>query len=137
MPNIEIVGLDRLVNGIRSIPNDLRPFVIRGIAAKPAQRAARKARTLLPIGDSGKTASSIGVLRVRNPKQTYVEVGFRGRSVGYIYISKDTIHRANRGDVKGFPWLFRRAGESLGEIKREMAYDFSQLFARTFKRAIR
>lgn len=134
MANIEIIGLSRLKNVLNLVREDMRPMVLRDLARKPALRGGQIARQLQPIGDSGETAKTIGVLRVKNSKQPFVEVGYRGRSLGHIYTSGNTISRKNRGTIKGFPWLFKKAGGQLDASGRaEMKADLTKVFVRAFK----
>lgn len=133
--NVEIQGLDRLKGAFMNMPNEMRPYVLRDIAKKPANRAASRARQLQPIGESGVTARTIGLLRVKNSAQPYVEVGYRGRSLGHIFLSRDRITRFKRGTIKGFPWLFKRAGQELGDsMRKEMKVDLTRVFIRGFKK---
>lgn len=136
MAKVEIVGLGKLQQALsRGLPSDLTPYVLREIARKPAQSASRVARDYMPIGDTGATGRTIGVRKVANAKQTFVEVGFRGRSLGHIYISGETITRKGRGTVKGFPWLFRKTGEAVKVSgKAELKMDMSKLIARGLKK---
>ncbi len=133
---VEIIGLDKLQRMLATLAPELKPPVLREIARKPAQRAASIARNLFPYGSTDKTTRSIGTLKVKNSKQTFVQVGFRGRSKGYIFISKDVIHRKNRGSIKGTPWLFHRAGDLIGSIgKSELKADISKVIARHFRKS--
>lgn len=134
MAKVEIIGLDKIKNVINMVPNDMRPMVLRDLARKPALRGGQIARQLQPIGDTGATAKTIGVLKVKNSKQPFVEVGYRGRSLGHIYTSGESISRKNRGTVKGFPWLFKKAGDQLDASGRaEMKADITKVFVRAFK----
>lgn len=134
MAKVEIIGLDRVKAVLKQVPNDLRPMVLRDFARKPALKGSQIARNLQPIGDTGATAKTIGVLKVKNNKQPYVEVGYRGRSLGHIYVSADTITRRKRGTIKGFPWLFKRAGDGISTSgKMEMKADVTKAFVRAFK----
>jgi len=135
MAKVEIIGLNRLQSGLKSVPQEMRPMVLREIARKPAQRAAVIARQLQPIGDTGATGRTIGTRRVVNPRQTFVEVGYRGRSLGHIYISAPLIHRRGRGTIKGYPFLFRKAGENMKASGRaELKVDLTKVFVRAFKK---
>ena len=133
---VEILGLENLKAALtRSIPAELRPGLLRAIATKPAQRAAAIARALFPYGASGRTVRTIGVIKVKNAKQPYVEVGFRGQSLGYIYVSKSVIQRAKRGTIQGTPWLFHRAGDRIeAPGKQEMKVDMSRAIAKALKK---
>lgn len=136
MNKIEIVGLEKLRNTINTVvPQEMRPVMLRDIARKPATRAASIARTLQPIGDSGATARTIGILKVKNPKWTFVEVGYRGRSLGHIYTSAQLIFRRLRGVIKGFPMIFKNAGERVKtSAKTEMKVDITKAFVQHFRR---
>jgi hypothetical protein len=136
MAKVEIVGLNELKYALaKGLPSDMTPYVLREISRKPAQSASKVARDLMPIGETGATGRTIGVRKVNNQKQTFVEVGFRGRSLGHIYISADTISRRGRGTVKGFPWLFRRTGEAVKVSgKTELRKDIGVLIARSLKK---
>lgn len=136
MAKLEIVGLDKLRHALtRGLPSDLVPSVLRDIARKPASRAASLARQLQPIGNTGATARTIGVRKVSNPRQGFVEVGYRGRSLGHIYMSSPAITRNKRGTVKGFPWLFKRTGESMRVSgKKELKADISKVIGRSLRK---
>jgi hypothetical protein len=136
MAKVEIIGLGKLREALsKGLPSDMTPYVLREIARKPALSASRVARDLMPIGETGATSRTIGVRKVNNNKQTFVEVGFRGRSLGHIYISGDTITRKGRGSVKGFPWLFVRTGSAVKVSgTAELKMDMSKLIARGLKK---
>lgn len=133
--NVEIQGLEQLKRALSSLPQEMKAPVLRDISRTPAAKAASIARKLFPYGSSGKTVRTIGVLKVKNTRQTFVEVGFRGRSLGYIYISKSVIQRKKRGSVKGTPWLFHRSGDMIaGEATRGLRTDLGKVMARHFKK---
>jgi hypothetical protein len=132
---VEIQGLDQLKRALTSLPQNMQAPILRDISRTPAAKAASIARKLFPYGNSGKTARTIGTLKVKNAKQTFMEVGFRGRSLGYIYISKNVISRKKRGSVKGTPWLFHRSGDMItAEGTRQMRMDLGKVMARHFKK---
>lgn len=135
MAKLEIIGLDKLKRTLdRVVSTEMRPMVLREIARKPAMRASNIARQLMPIGDTGATSRTIGILKVRNPKWSFVEVGFRGRSLGHIYMSGSVITRRKRGSVKGFPWLFNKTGNVAGSMKGELKTDITKVFVRAFRK---
>lgn len=135
MSKIEIIGLDKLKSVFNAIPIDMRPSVIREIAKKPANKAVSIARQLQPIGKSGVTAKTIGLLRIKNQQQPFVEVNYKGRSLGHIYTSGATISRRGRGVIKGFPWIFNKAGTQINSSARsDMKVDLTKLFIRSFKK---
>lgn len=135
MAKVEIIGLEKIKSVLNAVREDMRPYVLRDIARKPAQKAANVARQLQPIGDTGQTARTIGVLKVKNTKQPFVEVGYRGRSLGHIYTSAPTIARSKRGVVKGFPWIFERSGKVISSNgKAELKKDVTRVFVRAFKK---
>jgi hypothetical protein len=132
---VEIIGLENLKAALKSLPLEMRAPTLRAIATKPAQRAAAIARALFPYGKSGRTARTIGVMKVRDKRQPYVEVGFRGQSLGYIYVSKNVVTRKKRGSVKGVPWLFHRSGDRIeGGTKNELKVNLTRVMARQLKR---
>lgn len=133
--DIEIQGLDKLQQALRGVNQEFRPYILRTIATKPARKAVMAAKHLQPIGETGQTAGTINVLRPRNHAQTWVEVGYKGRSLGHIYTSGETIVRHKRGTLKGFPTLFKRAGEQVGSvILKELSVDLTSLFVRYMRR---
>lgn len=136
MAKIEILGLEKLKHALsRGLPSDMTPIVLRDIARKPASRASSLARQLQPIGNTGATARTIGLRKVSNPRQTFVEVGYRGRSLGHIYMSAPIIMRHKRGTVKGFPWLFKSTGEKLRASGRaELKADISKVIGRSLRK---
>lgn len=135
MPNIEIIGVDNLKRALNNLPSEVRPIVLRGVATKPAQRAANVSRKMQPIGETGTTARTIGILRIKNANQTFVEVGYKGRSLGHIYTSGETITRRGRGTIKGFPNLFHKAGDEVrSTAQREMNVDLSNILAKAMKK---
>ncbi len=135
MARVELVGASRLTSALHGlVSDDMRPMVLREIARRPAMKAANIARHLMPIGDTGKTAKTIGILKVKNPKWTFVEVGFRGRSLGHIYMSGAEIRRQKRGTVRGFPWLFEKTGQNAQGLKGEMRVDVTKLFVKSFQK---
>lgn len=132
---VEIIGLEKLKAALKAIPMDMQPPVLRDLARPVSTKGAQIARTLQPIGHTGVTVKTIGILKVKNSKQTFIEVGYRGRSLGHIYMSGATITRSKRGTVKGFPWLFSKTGDSLkGSGKMELNRDISRFIARQFKK---
>lgn len=136
MASVELVGADTVLKILNNlVSQDMRPMILRDIARKPALTAANRARDLMPIGDTGKTARTIGILKVKNPKWTFVEVGFRGRSLGHIYMSGSVIKRRKRGSVKGFPWLFEKTGSTLRtSLRQDLKVDITKVFIRAFKK---
>lgn len=135
MAKVEILGLDKLKAVLSQVPRDMQPSILRDLARRPASKAASIAKGLQPIGDSGATAKTIGNRRVRNSRQPYLEVGYRGRSLGHIFVSRDSITRKNRGTIKGYPWLFTRAGQIMSSTgKAELKRDLTMVFVRAFKK---
>lgn len=139
-PRIEIQGLSEFNHFLKStLPDEVRPSVIRAIARKPALKAVRVARALQPIGDTGQTARTIGILKVSNTQQTWVEVGYKGRSLGHIFTTPrkqlEWVVRRGRGKIKTFMWLFKRAGDTISsEASRDMSTDITNVMVRAFKR---
>lgn len=139
-PKIEIQGLSEFNRFLSTtVPDEVRPSIIRGIARKPALRAVQEARRLQPIGETGVTARTIGILRVANPRQTWVEVGYKGRSLGHIFTTPKKqlqyVVRKNRGRIKTFMWLFERAGQNISDVARnDIKTDITNILVRAFRR---
>ena len=135
--NIEITGIDDIRRALNSLPESVRPYVLRQIAQKPAQRAVVEARRLQPIGETGATTRRIGILRIKYSNQTVVEVAYKG-GLGNIYTSAETISRSGRGSVKGFPTLFKKAGENIRSVaESEMKVDVTAVMVRSMKRYLK
>jgi hypothetical protein len=140
-PKIEIQGLQDFNRFLQTqVPDEVRPMIIRNIARKPALKAVQEARRLQPIGDTGVTARTIGILKVRDQKQTWVEVGYKGRSLGHIFTTPKKqvqwVVRQKRGRIKTFMWLFQRAGDNIqGIAMRDMKNDITNVLVRAFKRS--
>jgi hypothetical protein len=135
---VEIQGLDKLKGVFDRLPKELSASIIRNIARKASVPIIKEARHLVPQ-DTGVTARSIGVLKVRHQLQPYVEVGFKGRSLGPIYLVGAQNRRkrsgASTGSVDKIPNPFHRAADSAGEqTKREMKLDIGKVIARYFRR---
>lgn len=140
-PKIEIQGLAEFNRFLQTqVPNEVRPMIIRNIARRPALKAVQEARRLQPIGETGITARTIGILKVRDQKQTWVEVGYKGRSLGHIFTTPKKqiqwVVRRKRGRIKTFMWLFQRAGDNIqGIARRDMKNDITNVLVRAFKRS--
>lgn len=139
-PKIEIQGLSEFNRFLSTqVPNEVRPSIIRGIARKPALKAVYEARRLQPIGETGQTARTIGILRVRDQRQTWVEVGYKGRSLGHIFTTPkkqlEYVVRRKRGRIKTFMWLFERAGQNISSVARnDIKTDITNILIRAFRR---
>jgi len=134
MANIEIRGVEKLKMALQAIPTEIRPMVLRGVSAKPAQKVAAEARRIQPIGETGRTAKTIGVKRVVNQKEPFVRVGYKGRSLGNIYTSGEYIVRRT-GTLEGFPRLFHAAADKMAaSCQREMNIELSRIIVRGLKK---
>jgi hypothetical protein len=142
-PKIEIKGLSEFNRFLSTtIPDEVRPSIIRGIARKPALKAVHEARRLQPVGDTGQMARTIGILRVANPRQTWVEVGYKGRSKGHIFTTPkkqlEYVRHTKKKDkwkIKTFMWLFERAGQNISDVARnDIRTDITNIMVRAFRR---
>jgi hypothetical protein len=82
---IQIEGLEELQKAFKGLPAELEASVIRNVARKPANRIVSLARQMFTPKDTGKTKRSIAILRVKDLKQRFIEIGIKGRSLAYIY----------------------------------------------------
>lgn len=142
-PKIEIQGLSEFNRFLSTtVPNEVRPSIIRGIARKPALKAVHEARRLQPVGDTGQMARTIGILRVKDPRQTWVEVGYKGRSKGHIFTTPKKqllvvrhTRKKDRWKINTFMWLFERAGQNISSVARnDIKSDITNILVRAFRR---
>jgi hypothetical protein len=140
---IEIEGLTELRKAFEGIPKEVEASVVRNIARKPSNKIISVARHLLP-SDSGVTARSLGILKVKDRKQMFVELGIKaGRSLAYIYMFWKGHGRVKKtgestGKIKPTGNVIERAADKLrNTTMREMAVDISKVIAKAFKRHAR
>lgn len=113
---IEIDGLKELQRALSEVPAAIAPSVIRNISRKPAAKIVSVVKKSFKPKDTGKTKRSFGVLKISNRKQTFVEVGVKGRSLAWIFM-KGTGDRkkkngASTGSIEPLGNLLHKALES-------------------------
>ena len=142
-PKIEIQGLSEFNRFLKTtVPDEVRPTIIRAIARKPALKAVHEARRLQPVGETGVMASTIGILRVKDPRQTWVEVGYKGRSKGHIFTTPKKqlqfvrhTSKTDKWKIQTFMWLFQRAGDNISSVARnDIKTDITNILVRAFRR---
>jgi hypothetical protein len=135
---VELIGLDKLKDTFKQLPKELRPILIQNVARKVSTPIVREARHLVPQL-TGRTAKSIGVLKVKNKMQPYVEVGFKGKSLGFIYLVGAPMRKkksgASTGSIQRIPNPFHRAADRVGAgVKREFNADIGRVIGKYLKR---
>lgn len=139
---IEIEGLDELRILFKKMPEEVDASVVRNIARKPANKIVSLARKLFTRKDSGASKRSIGILKVKNLKQKFLEIGIKGRSLAYIWMFWKGIERhkestgASTGELK-VPLgnvVQEAAGQLQSETMREMKIDITKTLAKAVKR---
>jgi hypothetical protein len=140
---IEIQGLIELRKAFENVPKEVEASVIRNIARKPANKIVALARKKFKFKKSGITKRSFGVLRVKDRKQKFLEVGIKGRSLAWIFMQgasnrKKKSTGAKTGDIKPLGNLIQEAAGSLGSsITREMSVDLTKTIAKAIKKYAR
>jgi hypothetical protein len=138
---IELVGLEPLLKGLKNLPVDLEPSIIRAVARKPANKILSKIRELasylLPFSNSKRM---FGILPVKDLRQKFVEIGVKGRSLAYIFMFSKGQERKKKsgsetGTIKPVGNLIQMAADEVGQsVVKEMKIDLSQAIARSLRR---
>ena len=139
--SVELVGLKELQTAFKMVPEEVNASVIRNIARKPANKIIAKARELVdyltPVTDGKK---QIGVLRVKNVKQKFIEIGIKGKSWLYVFMFSKGQERhkdsgASTGVIKPVGNLIQEAaGQVDSEVLKEMQVDITKTIAKAIKR---
>lgn len=140
---IELQGLEPLLKAFKNMPDDVGPSVIRNIARKPANRIVSLARKLFTLKDTGVTKRTFGILKVKDKRQKFLEIGVKGRSLAWIFMlgakdrKKDSTG-AETGDIKPIGNVIWKAADSLGgSATKEIAVDLNKILARSFRKYAR
>jgi len=139
---IEIVGLDPLLKAFKGLPKEFSGSIVRNIARKPANRIISTARHLFP-SDSGVTKRSLGILKVKDHKQMFIELGIKGRSLAYIFMFWKGRERhkksgASTGEISSPGNVIFRAADQIGNrVMKELTVDLTKVMARGLKRYIK
>jgi hypothetical protein len=138
---IEIIGLKDLMKAFDGLPKEIGPSVIRNIARKPANKVTSIARSLFKFIKTGYSKRTIGVKRVKDRMQPYLEVGIKGRSLVPIFIKgakgRKRKSGAKTGDIKPIGNIITEAADKGLMLNKEMAVDLSKHIARSLKRYIK
>jgi hypothetical protein len=136
---IEIKGLEPLQQAFKHLPAEFEASVVRNIARKPGNKVVSLARKLFTVKDTGVTKRTFGILRVRNKKQRFIEIGVKGRSLAWIFM-KGAFDRkkksgAKTGDIKPLGNVIKRAGQMLaGTVTKEMTIDFNKVIVQAWRK---
>lgn len=136
---IEIQGIEELRKAFANVPKEIEASVIRNIARKPGNKIISLARHLLPA-NTGQSARSLGFLKISDPKQTFIELGIKGRSLAYIFMFWKDKERfkdsgASTGRISSPGNVIDRAARQLqNSTIREMKIDITRTIAKAFKR---
>lgn len=137
---IEIEGLQELRKAFNGLPKELEASVIRNIARKPANKIVSLARRLFRFKLTGFTKRSFGILKVKDRRQMFIEVGVKGRSLAWIFMQGAFNRRkkttgAKTGDIKPIGNVIEEAAGNLDTaILKEMSVDITKIIAKGLKR---
>jgi hypothetical protein len=139
---IEIQGLDELRKAFKNVPEELEASVIRAIARKPGNKIVSLARKLFKPKDTGVTKRTFGILRVKDNKQKFIEIGVKGRSLAWIFMhgafNRKKKSGASTGDIKPIGNVIQEAAGKLeSAVTKEIAVDLNKTIARGLKRYMR
>ena len=139
---IEIQGLNELMRAFDNVPKEVGPSVIRNVARKPANRVVAIARKLFPFKDTGTTKRSFGILKVSDKMQKFLEVGVKGRSLAWIFMSGASNRQkesgASTGDIRPIGNILFDAAEQASGVQKELQQvELSKVIAKAFKRYVR
>lgn len=137
MAKVEIVGIEKLRDTLKGFDKELESSIIRNIARKVSNPLIKAARVNTPI-KTGRTRRTIGVLKVKNRKQPFIEIGFRGQSLGYLFIKGTKDRRSKNGKtwkgVKAYD-MFEKASEQAGNhTKKEYNLEIGKVIAKHLRR---
>jgi hypothetical protein len=136
---IEVIGIKELNNVLLGIPDAVAPSITRNILRKPANKIVSQARKDFKIKDTGATKRSIGLLKVRDRKQRFIEIGIKGRSLAWIFMlgAKNRKKRsgANTGSIKAIGNVIQIAAEKIkSQVMEMIAADHSKTIEKVLKK---
>jgi hypothetical protein len=139
---IEIQGLDELRKAFKNVPEELEASVIRAIARKPGNKIVSLARKLFKPKDTGVTKRTFGILRVKDRKQKFIEIGIKGRSLAWIFMqgafNRKKKSGASTGDIRPIGNVIQEAAGKLQTVvTKEIAVNLNKTIARGLKRYMR
>jgi ethanolamine utilization microcompartment shell protein EutL len=137
---IQIEGLEELQRAFKNVPEEVNASVIRNIARKPANKVVSLARKMFTIKKSGASKRSLGILKVKNNKQKFIEIGIKGRSLAYIFMFWKGMERkkksgASTGEIKPVGNVIQEAaGQLQSQVNKEISVDITKVIAKAIKR---
>jgi hypothetical protein len=145
MPNvskIEIQGLGELQKALSNLPQEIEASVVRNIAKKPGNRVVSLARRLFTPKKTGVTKRSFGILKIKDSKQMFIEIGVKGRSLAWIFLSgthgRKKKSGARTGDIKAIGNVFQEAAGQLDtSVTKEMSVELSKVIAKGLKKYLK
>lgn len=137
--HVEIQGLKELEKCFRNLPQEVNASVVRNVARKPANKIVSLARKLFPFKDTGATKKSFGILKVKDQKQKYLEVGVKGRSLAWIFMLGATGRKkksgAETGDIQPIGNVIQDAAGDVGKQGlNEMSVDLTKVIAKAVRK---
>ena len=139
---IEIVGLEPLTKALKNLPQEVEASVIRNVARKPANKIVSLARKLFPVKRTGVTKRTFGILKVKDRKQRFLEIGIKGKSLAWIFMQgafgREKKSGASTGDIKPVGNVIQEAAGSEGPAAmKEMQVDISKVIAKGLKKYLK
>lgn len=136
---VEILGLRELQNAFKGLPKELEASVIRNVARKPANKIVSLARKMFKLRKTGATKRTFGILKVKDLKQKFLEIGIKGRSLAWIFMQGATGRKkksgASTGDIKPIGNVIQEAAGSLDKVAtKEMSVDLTKIIARGLRK---
>jgi hypothetical protein len=136
---IEIQGLDQLQRALKGLPEEVNASVIRNIARKPANKIVSLARKKFTRNKTGRTKRSFGILKIKNQKQKFLEIGVKGRSLAWIHLSGAVGRKkksgAKTGDIDALGNIFQdAAGEVGATVTKEMSVDIGKIIGKGLRK---
>jgi hypothetical protein len=140
---IEIEGLAELQKALSGLPKELEANVVRTIARKPGNKIITLARRLFTPYDTGITKRTFGILKVTDLKQRFIELGIKGRSLAWIFMSGafgrvKKSNGASTGDIKPIGNVIEQAAAQMASAAtKEMTVDLNKVIVKFLKRHLR
>jgi hypothetical protein len=139
---IEIQGLEEVKRALSEVPGALNASATRNIVRKPANKIAAFARKLFTVKDTGKSKRSLKILKVRDKKQTFLEIGVSGRSLAWIFMlgakDRQKTSGASTGDIQPIGNVIKEAGDKMRSETLEMiAKDCKAVIEKVLKKYLR
>lgn len=136
---IEIVGLKDLTKCLEHLPQEVNASGIRNVARKPANKIVSLARKLFTYKDTGVTKKSFGILKVKDQKQTFLEIGVKGRSLAWIFMlgakNRQKKSGAGTGDIAPIGNVIQKAAGDIGKSGlSEMEVDLTKAIAKAVRK---